>query len=138
MRSNSLPSTHSVLGVDYEFKPNAQDHSVCEVSDPAAIAVFESFHPSFRVYEQQPDESISPVLFPSGAEITPVTEPTVEQVTDAPISYILKNGDIEFDLRPLSDDALRAFALANDIKVHHKAKGDTIRDAIVQALTTEG
>ena len=93
-------------------------------------------------YGEQADEPISALLTAAKVEeLPPVPDLPVAQVEELPVAghkYVLKNGDSEFDLRPLTDAELHAFAAANEIKVHAKAKGDTIRDKIVEALTAEG
>ena len=63
-----------------------------------------------------------------------VTAPPAD-VTPPPSPYLLVGpGGATFDLRPLEDAALHAFAAANAVKVHPNAKGDTIREKIVAAF----
>jgi hypothetical protein len=122
-----------------EFQPNAQGDVVCDVQDPAHVARLLQVPTGFRLYGEQADEPVSPLLTDK-VELVPVdevkSEPEVELVPVEASPYVLKDEDsgIEFDLRPLTDDELHAFAKANDVKVHPKAKGDTIRDKIVQSF----
>jgi hypothetical protein len=108
-----------------EFQPNAQGDVVCDVQDPAHVARLLQVPTGFRLYGEQADEPVSPLLTDK-----------VELVPAESSPNVLKDeaSGIEFDLRPLTDDELHAFAKANDVKVHPKAKGDTIRDKIVQSF----
>lgn len=124
------------------FMPNDKGDVVCDVADADARDWLLAIPAAFRPYGEQADEPISALLTAKVEELPPTPDaPGVDAVEELPVAgsaYVLKNGDTEFDLRPLSDDELREFAQANGITVHHKAKGDTIRNAIVQALTSEG
>lgn len=66
---------------------------------------------------------------PAVADKEPDQAPPVD---DSP--YLLRSGEASYDLRPLDDAALRAFAGANSIKVAKALTGDAIRDKIVEAL----
>lgn len=131
------------------FLPNEKGDVVCDVASAEARDWLLAIPAAFRPYGEQADEPISPLLTAkvedlpeAGADGSASTEPQeagkVEDLPPDGSRYVLKNGDTEFDLRPLTDAELHDFAKANSIKVHHKAKGDAIRDKIVQALTAEG
>lgn len=130
------------LGAMLVFLPNEKGDVVCDVADTAAQDWLLAIPSAFRLYGEQADEPISALLIAAKVEeLPPVPDLPVAQVEELPVAghkYVLKNGDSEFDLRPLTDAELHAFAAANEIKVHAKAKGDTIRDKIVEALTAEG
>jgi hypothetical protein len=124
------------------FLPNDKGDVVCDVADADARDWLLAIPASFRPYGEQADEPISTLLTAVKVEeLPPPTElpvAPVEELPPAGSAYVLKNGETEFDLRPLTDAELHDFAKANGIKVHHKAKGDAIRDKIVDALTAEG
>lgn len=126
------------LGVALAFLPNDKGDVVCDVAGSDAQDWLLSIPAAFRLYGEPDVEPISTLLTaPQVAELPPVPD---SQVAELPVDghrYMLKNGETEFDLRPLTDDELHAFAQANGIKVSSKAKGDAIRDKIVQALTAE-
>ena len=90
----------------------------------------------FRVYESQVSEIEQDILGQAPAAIVP-TSATGEPVMADRSKYILVDGETTFDLNPLDDTALREFAATNGIKVHHAAKGDTIRDRIVEGLKAQ-
>ena len=52
-------------------------------------------------------------------------------------SFVVTNGETTLDLSTMDKAALRAFAEANDVAVHHKNADDTIRQKIVDALTAK-
>lgn len=146
------------------FKPNEQGDIVCDVPDEHSVERLLATPTGFRVYpfaaaEEVPQEPTAPVLSPvltptgqpehvkpeSGNSSSPAEEPAPgeEKPSDPPTEdqpaldahpHVLRDGEQVFDLRPLSDADLRAFAKANNIQVSKKATGDTIRDAIVAAL----
>lgn len=105
------PYTHVFPDVTLKFLPNDKGDVVCDVEDPSAVARLLATPTGFRDYD-----------LPDGSDA----------------KYILMSGDNRFDLRLLDDEMLHAFAKANDVKVHSAARGDTIRDKIVEALTKRG
>lgn len=127
--------THAFDDVTLVFTPNPQGDVVCDVQDPDHVARLLLTPTGFRPYGEQSDEPVSPLLS-KNVELVPETGEKVELVPPEASPYVLKDEDsgIEFDLRPLTDEELHAFAKANDVKVHPKAKGDTIRDKIVQSF----
>ena len=110
-------------GKSYKFKPNSLGHVVCEVPEEAAVSRLLAITDHFREYEP-PERPAAPPPAPGAGSGDP--------------KYVLKSGDTELDLRAMDDKALHEFAKANQITVHHAAKGDTIRDKIVDALKSEG
>ena len=52
-------------------------------------------------------------------------------------AFVVTNGETTLDLSTMDSAALRAFAEANDVAVHHKNADDTIRQKIVDALTAK-
>jgi hypothetical protein len=132
--------THIFPDVTLVFEPNASGHVVCDVEDKSAIDRLLSAAGAFVPYGPQIESELSPVLAaqvailpPEGTEALAILPPATDESP-----YLLKDeaGEVVLDLRPLTDDELHAFAQANDIKVHPKAKGDTIRDKIVEFLST--
>lgn len=119
--------THAFPDVTLVFVPNDKGDVVCDVQDQSAVDRLLLTPTGFRLYGDQPQEqALSPVL----------TQVSTLTVDESP--YVLKHEDGEvFDLRPLSDEELRAFADANGIKVSSKAKGDTIRNVIVDFMNGE-
>lgn len=68
---------------------------------------------------------------------TPAAEPAAEPTTEAPTSFKLTDptNGAELDLATLSDDQLREFIAANELKgINGKAKGDKLRAAIIAAV----
>lgn len=120
------------------FLPNDKGDVVCDVKGSEAQDWLLAIPSAFRLYGEPDVEPISTLL--TAPQVAELPVESVEQVAELPVAghaYVLKNGETEFDLRPLTDDELHAFAQANGIKVSSKAKGDAIRDKIVQALTAE-
>lgn len=68
-----------------------------------------------------------------------VTRPAPPDQTAPPdgerARFVLKHGEQTMDLNPMSDEALHHFAKANGVRVHPNAKGDTIREKIVEHFT---
>jgi hypothetical protein len=138
--------THTFADAVLVFKPNEKGDVVCDVPDQSVVDRLLLVPTGFRLYGEQADEPASPLL----TDFTIETDAQgnisgfglleslakVELVPDEASPYVLKDeaSGIEFDLRPLSDEELHEFAKANDVKVHPKAKGDTIRDKIVQSF----
>lgn len=108
-------ATHKVelFGQTIEFAPNAAGQVVADVADPACAQRLLDIPEGYRALEPIEAEPA-----PSG-------------------SFVLTNGDQSLDLATLDDEALRAFAKDNGVSVHPRAKGDTIRKAIVAAIKGE-
>ena len=116
---------HAFPDVTLKFAPNELGHVVCDVEDQSAVDRLLATPTGFRLYGDQ---------IPAPSPVLTAEVPAADLSGESP--YLLVSGESTFDLRPLDDDALRAFAKSNGIKVHHAAKGDTIRDAIVAAVNT--
>ena len=115
------PYTHAFPGVEpLKFLPNEKLDMVCSVEDAGIVARLLQTPSGFRVYE--------------GEEAAPKK---ALKLVDDDARYVLKSGESTVDLRPLSDEQLREFCTVNNIAVHHAAKGNTIRDKIVEALKVE-
>lgn len=128
----TIPYTHTFPDVTLLFKPNKAGDVVCDVQEASAVERLLQTPTGFRLYGEQAPEEPSSLLTPAA--------PPGPAVSTVPVSdespYVLKDeaaGD-SLDLRQLDDAALQAFALANGVKVHPKAKGDTIRNKIVAAF----
>ena len=127
------PYTYTVPGVaTLEFLPNERGDVVCDVPTIALVDKLLAVPTGFREYAPaplpKPDTSL--LQDEKGGDKAPVE--------NKPERYVLVAGDgSSIDLRPMTDEELRAFADANGISVHHKAKGDTIRDKIVDALAVK-
>lgn len=106
------PISVDVFGQTIEFKPNAKGEVIAEVDDEAVAERLLSIDEAYREL---------------GAPSKPPSKP--------PSNFIVTNGDETVDLGGMDDEALRAFAAKAEITIHHAAKGDTIRNAIVKALT---
>ena len=138
-------------GAKLKFRANEQDHFVCDVANPDHVEVLLNIPTAFRLYGEPAEQPVSAIFaltqtnpVPPQApeqdpdqEIEPIGEfPNQKALDDLPAGdspYLLIDPEGgEYDLRPLDDAALRAFAAANGVTVHHKAKGDTIRDKIVE------
>jgi len=112
-----------------------------EVASPSAVAPVHvpmaNFAASTAIADTIP-KGESAENGPVGGNVTtPAPESDKPSGAEAPAGhdFVLHGPDGEtFDLKPLDDAALREFCAANSIKVHHAAKGDTIRKAIVDAL----
>ena len=117
--------THAFPDVTLVFTPNEKGDVVCDVTDQGAVERLLLTPTGFRLYGDQANEPASPLLTEKVELVPPEASP-----------YVLKDEEngVEFDLRPLDDKALHEFAKANDVKVHPAAKGDTIRDKIVQSF----
>ncbi len=133
---------HTFSDVKLVFEPNDKGDVVCDVQDASAVERLLLTPTGFRLYGEQADEPISAVLTAQVEQVPVAEEKAVEQVpvNDDPSPYVLRDEEAGtvLDLRPLGDAELHAFAEVNGIKVHPKAKGDTIRNRIVEFLSTEG
>lgn len=152
--------THEIGGKVYTFAPNDIGHVICDVQEQPAADRFLSIESAFRLYGQEHETVLSPVLTAKTSPVAQQSQITASTNTDPAAGstgseqkpdggqgkqpnespYVLTNDEdgSTFDLRPLSDEQLHEFAKANEIKVHPNAKGDTIRDKIVEALATQG
>lgn len=132
-------TSHEIGGVVYKFVPNEHGHVVCDVQEPAAVERFLSITTAFRRYRDDEPEAPSPLLAGTPLEPGSTSEPVpTRDVAPPPAEpnprYVLVNGDAKLDLNSMDDDALRAFAKENGIKVHHNAKRETILETIVKAF----
>lgn len=138
--------THTFPDVTLTFEPNAQGDVVCDVQDEFAVDRLMQVPTGFRLYESESKpEPLAEVI----AQVVPHSAPAkrtgkagkhAAQVVTLPPAepvspFVLKNGDEEFDLRPLDDAALVEFAQANGIALEDGITGDAIRTAIVDALS---
>jgi hypothetical protein len=132
---------HTFPDMKLVFEPNSKGDVVCDVQEPSAVERLLLTPTGFRLYGEQIGFGLSPVLTTPAAQTPAVAElagkPVATEEAESP--YVLRSEGSEdvLDLRPLSDAELFAFAEANGIKVSPKAKGDTIRDKIVEFLSTE-
>ncbi len=110
-------------GIEYLFAPNEQGDVVCEVPEGSHLKRLLSITEAFRLY------GVADPAPGAGLE----GRATSAQLPDFE-PYLLVNGDQKLDLRALDDEQLHAFAKEQGVKVHPKAKGDTIRNRIVEAL----
>lgn len=133
------PYTHTFPHVTLVFEPNDKGDVVCDVADADTVERLLLTPTGFRLYGEQPEAPVAAILTAKVEQVPLAPEKDKEKTPDVNL-YVLKDEEsgTEFDLRPLDDAALHAFAKANDIKVHHAAKGDTIRDKIVAFFKTEG
>ena len=142
-------TVHEYGGVNYTFEPNARGHAVCQVAEEAAAERFLSITTGFRLYdEQQPEPEVTnPVLTqapaPAPAPAAPASTAESDSADKPPADadqppgpnprFVLTAGEQSFDLNPLTEDELRNFAAANQIKLHPAVKKlDTIREVIVK------
>lgn len=139
-------TVHEYGGVNYTFELNALGHAVCEVTNEAAAERFLSITTGFKLYEVQHAAQAEPVASPVLTQAPAPTAPTAptgsvesdstkapETPPEANPRFVLKAGDQSFDLNPLTEDELRNFAAANQIKLHPAVKKlDTIREVIVK------
>ena len=100
-----------------EFKPNERGDVIAEVESDEDSEKLLAIPEAFRIY--QVVEAKEPKA--------PAKEPKA--------SFVVTDGDTTLDLSEMDDVALRAFADANGVVLHHKNTGDTIRQKIVDALT---
>ena len=149
--------THIFPDVTLVFKPNIHGDVVCDVESESAVQRLLMTPSGFRVYQPVAEAAqVEPVapppmraftlnalegLVPAGELVvaTPEGDKGVTSDTQEPVEpvhdFVLCGPDgSTFDLKPLDDAALREFAAANGINIHHAAKGDTIRMRIVAAL----
>jgi hypothetical protein len=132
--------THVFPDVTLEFKPNELGDVVCDVQDESAVdrllatpSGFREYLPASAAKPAPPSLTTTDPVVPP-ADTKPPAPPPV-QPPPAPSPYVLANGTDTLDLRTLNDEQLRAFAKANDIRLPGNAKGDKLRDRIVEALT---
>lgn len=144
--------THTFPDVTLVFEPNTVGDVVCDVQDESAVDRLLQTPTGFRLYEQAEHVAqFEPPKMPEQMLTAPPVAPrkpekhgkkTSKVVTLPPAAvespFVLKNGDTEFDLRPLDDAALREFAQANEIALEDEDAGDAIRVKIVDALKAEG
>jgi len=149
--------THEFADITIKFEPNAIGDVVADVELQSAVDRLLQVPTGFRVYQYQPGTVTAPDAL---ASVLLGAESTLEALEDAAESvplvlmkpaevstltpqapdespFVLKDeaGEVILDLRKLDDESLHEFAKQNAIKVHHAAKGDTIRSKIVEALS---
>lgn len=143
-----IPYTHSFPDVTLLFTPNAKGDVVCDVKDASSVERLLQTPTGFRVYGEPAAEPLSALLTTKAAKVAevdplapviPAAGVAILPVEAAESPYVLKDEEAGtvLDLRTLSDEELKAFSGANGIKLHHAAKGDTIRNKIVAFLQTE-
>lgn len=117
-RRKEALSVDTAVGV-VEFAVDASGDVVADVPEGAALDVLLGITEAYKIHES--DDSPKPV--------------------DKPVAYVLKNDQGEVvDLSAMDEDALKAFAKANDVKVHHSWTGDKLdklRQKLVDTFATE-
>jgi hypothetical protein len=132
------PYTHAFPDVTLVFTPNDKGDVVCDVQDQSAVDRLLLTPTGFRLYGEQPEQPMAAILTQQVATLPVAASVEVATLPVDHSPYVLKHESGEvFDLRPLTDEELRAFADANGIKVTAKAKGDTIRNVIVDFMNGE-
>ena len=130
-------TTQAAAGLSLVFKPNAEGHVVCDVDNEQAIDFLLGEPTAFRLYG--PVET-APVKTP---EVESQSAEAVGLLVNLPVEvaspYLLEDEEskVSIDLRLLSDAELQAFAQANGIKASKAAKGDALRDKIIESLSQE-
>lgn len=112
-----------------EFKVNAAGDVVAEVEGDADAELLLNIPEGYRVYEPSAE----------AAKAVPISA-TAKAIAAAPAAiakgdaFVLKNGDDVLDLAAMDDEALRAFAKANEIRLHHTWTGDKLREKLKEAF----
>jgi hypothetical protein len=130
-------SVHSIGGVKYHFKPNADGAHVAEVENPAHIQRFLSI-PSFTVYVPDADAAqAAPIA--TAAPVAPIA--TTEPVTPTePVDPADQDDDAQqpTPLEEAPDEVLdQLYEAAYGKKPHHKVKRDKIIEMIRKAPAQE-
>ena len=100
-----------------DFQPNERGDVVAEVDADSDCEKLLAIPEAFCIYQS-----------------VEAKEPKFTPKTDGKASFVVTNGDEMLNLSDLDDAALREFADANYVALHHKNTGDTIRQKIVDAL----
>lgn len=127
-----------------EFKLNDAGEVVAEVDDEGDIATLLNIPEAYRAHESaaKPAQAkqTAPVL--SEEQIEAARKEAADVLAAeaaAKAAFVLVGEDGKtLDLNAMDDDALKAFAKANNIALHHTQKGDKARQKISEALQTEG
>lgn len=134
LRNGSKPYTHRAHGEELLFLPNEAGHLVCRVNSPAIVDILLGYEGGGFVLYSTDDDEVSPVATSVPASEAAVSTEVSTVDTEAE-KYVIGEGDNSLDLKGLDDKQLHAFCKANSIEVNARAKGDTIRDRIVESLT---
>lgn len=122
---------HEFPDVKLVFEPNAAGDVVCEVLKATAVDRLLATPTGFKLYDPTP-EAIEAM---KQAAIKQAEQRAVQSLSASNSErYVLISGTQTLDLRPLNDAQLRAFAKANGILLPGAAKGDGIRELIVEGL----
>lgn len=108
------PVTHTIGGIAYKFAPDENGHVVCEVDDAHAEAFFLPTKEAFKVFGEEPAKAEGQ----GGGQAS---------------KFVLVNGETRVDLGAMTDDEVKAFAKANDLKVDLRARDDKLRQAVHEA-----
>lgn len=112
------PVTHNIGAIAYKFAPDEHGHVVCDVDDAHAEAFFLPTKEAFKVFGEEPVKVATKADGQGGGE---------------PSKFVLVNGETRVDLGAMSDDEVKAFAKANDLKVDLRARDDKLRQAVHEA-----
>lgn len=130
LRHGSKPYTHSAHGEKLHFEPNERGHLLCDVQSQAIVDILLGYEGGGFVLYEDADHGVSSVVS------TVSTEPVVDP--DPTERYVIGEGEQRLDLRLLGDKQLHEFCKLNAIEINANAKGDTIRDRILESLTEPG
>lgn len=123
-----------------DFKPNDAGDVVAEVESEDDIDKLLSIPEAYRAYAsaEKPTQAkqTAPVL--SQADIELARQEAADILAAeaaAKAAFVLEGEDGKtLDLNAMDDEALKAFAKANNITLHHTQKGDKARQKILEAL----
>ncbi|MEO8021074.1 hypothetical protein [Polaromonas sp.] len=118
-----------------DFKPNAAGDVVAEVAGDADAELLMGITEGYRVYEpkaasKQPKQTAEEIAAAAAAASAAAGAAAVAKGS----AFVLKNGDDTLDLGAMKDDALKAFAKENEIRLHHTWTGDKLREKIKEAF----
>lgn len=120
-RRKEALSVDTAVGV-VEFSVDASGDVVADVPEGEALDVLFGIPEAYKIH---------------ASDDSPKAD---EKPANKPVSYVLKNDQGEVDLSAMDEDALKAFAKANDVKVHHTWTGDKLdklRQKLVDTFAAE-
>lgn len=120
---------------EVDFVPNAAGDVVAEVDDDDAAGVLLAIPEGYRPYNAAATEKPSKTV----KQAPPAGTGSTDANKDAPSPFLMKgaDGEPDLDLATLDDEALKAFAKANAVPMHHTWKGDKLRQKIFDAFAPE-
>lgn len=136
----SKPYTATLHGEELKFLPDSQGRLVCNVQSQSLADILIGYPgPAFVLcHDAEPEITDDTLLgkVPAGGPGTGVSSDDTGDAEKAS-KYLIGDGENRVDLALLDDKQLHEFCKVNGIEINARARGDTIRDRIIEHLSAE-